>query len=216
LPYRADHAAAKKAAWAAAHPDKVRESARKWREQNRAKARAACLHYYYANRDKYLAYGKEWTKRNPDKARDRNRRHDAKPHRKAQRGDYRARQHRYQERNKDKVRARRRAYQARRRSDPVQRMIDAIRRRMRLVVNGKSKGAFKEFGYTAAELKQHLESQFRPGMTWENYGLYGENWHIDHKRPVSSFNLPNELVACFALSNLQPLWARDNLVKWRN
>jgi hypothetical protein len=50
-------------------------------------------------------------------------------------------------------------------------------------------------------------------MSWENYGLYG--WHIDHILPCSSFDLlkPEEQRKCFHWSNMQPLWARDNLRK---
>lgn len=66
-------------------------------------------------------------------------------------------------------------------------------------------------GCTPAELKSYLESLFLPGMTWENRGL----WHIDHKRPISSFDLtdPEQQKACFHYTNLQPLWAGDNLRK---
>jgi hypothetical protein len=62
-------------------------------------------------------------------------------------------------------------------------------------------------------LRQHLEAQWKPGMTWENYGIYG--WHIDHKRPCASFDLtnPTKRAECFHFSNLQPLWAEDNLSK---
>lgn len=206
--------AALKAAWARANPEKVREAQRKYREANREKERISSLRRYYKNRDARLASGKEWARKNPDKVRARGRRHDAKPHRrKMQRGDYKARQHRYHIKHLERVRARRRAYQAKRRQDPVQRTVDAIRRRMRMVVNGKSKGAFKSLGYTADDLRSHLAAQFRDGMNWENYGLYGERWHVDHIRPVSSFRLPEELFECFALKNLQPLWAIDNLTK---
>lgn len=50
-------------------------------------------------------------------------------------------------------------------------------------------------------------------MTWENHGMRG--WHIDHKRPCSSFDLsdPAQQCACFHFSNLQPLWATENLRK---
>ncbi len=56
-----------------------------------------------------------------------------------------------------------------------------------------------------------LEKQFKSGMTWENRSL----WHIDHKRPVSSFDLtkPEEQKLCFHYTNLQPLWAVENLRK---
>ena len=57
----------------------------------------------------------------------------------------------------------------------------------------------------------HLERQFLRGMTWDNYG----EWHIDHIVPVTAFDLTNDedLIACFALTNLRPLWAKDNRKK---
>ena len=66
-------------------------------------------------------------------------------------------------------------------------------------------------GCSIPELKAHLESQFREGMTWENHG----KWHIDHIIPCSSFNLvdPAEQLKCFNYTNLQPLWAHENLRK---
>lgn len=62
------------------------------------------------------------------------------------------------------------------------------------------------------ELVVHLQNQFLPGMSWENYG----EWHVDHRRPVDSFtfeDLERDLRECWHYSNLQPLWAYDNLVK---
>lgn len=66
-------------------------------------------------------------------------------------------------------------------------------------------------GCTLAELRAHLESQFRDGMTWANLG----KWHIDHAVPCSAFDLskPDEQARCFHYTNLQPLWARENLAK---
>ena len=60
-------------------------------------------------------------------------------------------------------------------------------------------------------LKNHLEKQFKEGMTWDNYGL----WHIDHIKPCASFDLicPVQQLACFHYKNLQPLWALENLQK---
>lgn len=69
-------------------------------------------------------------------------------------------------------------------------------------------------GYTTEDLRRHLEALFVPGMTWLNHG----EWHIDHKRPLSSFMFASTddpaFKECWALSNLQPLWAEDNLRKW--
>jgi hypothetical protein len=68
-------------------------------------------------------------------------------------------------------------------------------------------------GCSKEELIKHLESQFKEGMNWENWSLNG--WHIDHIRPCSSFDLsdPAQVKECFHYSNLQPLWAIENLKK---
>jgi len=59
----------------------------------------------------------------------------------------------------------------------------------------------------------HLESKFQEGMSWENYGKNG--WHLDHIIPLSAFDLtdPEQLKIACHYTNIQPLWARDNLVK---
>lgn len=79
--------------------------------------------------------------------------------------------------------------------------------------NQKSGSAVKDLGCSIKELKKHLESKFQPGMTWENYGLKG--WHIDHIKPLSSFDLSDkkQLLEACNYKNLQPLWAEDNLQK---
>jgi hypothetical protein len=70
----------------------------------------------------------------------------------------------------------------------------------------------KMIGCTITELRGHLESKFKRGMTWEGHG---SDWHIDHVIPLSVFNLEDDsqlLTACH-YRNLQPLWARENLQK---
>lgn len=62
-------------------------------------------------------------------------------------------------------------------------------------------------GFTLQQLKDHLEPQFRPGMTWDNYGPV---WHIDHIKPLTKCESFEE---AWKLSNLQPLFARENIVK---
>lgn len=58
-------------------------------------------------------------------------------------------------------------------------------------------------GYSALELKQHLESLFTEGMSWDNYG----EWHVDHIKCVYEFNDDTHPSIVNALSNLRPLWA---------
>jgi hypothetical protein len=72
-------------------------------------------------------------------------------------------------------------------------------------------------GCSYQEFARHLESQFEPGMSWENR----HQWHIDHIRPCASFDLtdPEQQRRCFHWSNMQPLWAEDNLrkhAKWND
>jgi hypothetical protein len=77
----------------------------------------------------------------------------------------------------------------------------------------KSGSAVRDLGCTIAELKTYLESKFLLGMSWGNWSQHG--WHIDHILPLSSFDLTDRsefLKACH-YTNLQPLWAEDNLKK---
>ena len=118
----------------------------------------------------------------------------------------------YLERSKEHRKEWNRLYKAKRRQVNIQyKLTDNLRRRMRkaLTHNYKKSSAVKDLGCTIQELKQYLENQFQEGMTWENYG----NWHIDHIRPISSFEKKAPVSDVWALSNLQPLWAIDNLRK---
>lgn len=75
----------------------------------------------------------------------------------------------------------------------------------------KTSSAVNSLGCSLKDLKNYLESYFQPGMSWENYG----EWHIDHIKPLASFDLQNELEfkkAC-NYTNLQPLWAAQNFSK---
>lgn len=90
-----------------------------------------------------------------------------------------------------------------------------IRFRLWSALKGKSKKLSTELltGCSFQELKVHLENQFKHGMSWENYGRKG--WTIDHKIPLSSFDLSNqdELKKACHYTNLQPLWEIENIRK---
>lgn len=83
----------------------------------------------------------------------------------------------------------------------------------RCIKNGhsKTKSTQTELGYTYSEFIEDIESKMRPGMTWGNHG----EWHIDHIKPVSAF--VNDGITdpsiINALSNMQPLWAEENMAK---
>lgn len=72
-------------------------------------------------------------------------------------------------------------------------------------------------GYTAEDLRLHLERQFTRGMGWHNYGKGAGKWHIDHIVPQSAFDFASpddpDFRACWALTNLRPLWGTKNISK---
>lgn len=77
--------------------------------------------------------------------------------------------------------------------------------------NNKNNKSWLSFvNYNKEQLMAHLESKFNEHMNWNNYGSY---WHLDHKKPLSWFNLETEFHLAWALDNLQPLEAKENLSK---
>ena len=77
----------------------------------------------------------------------------------------------------------------------------------------KTKKTLELLGCSWQEARDHIQSQFKEGMTWENHGFYG--WHIDHIIPCASFDLfdPEQQKKCFHYTNLQPLWGHENISK---
>ena len=71
--------------------------------------------------------------------------------------------------------------------------------------NKKTDSTINILGYTPNQLKNHLENQFTEKMNWSNYG----EWHVDHIKPVSTFNKTTHPSIVNALSNLRPLWATN-------
>jgi len=79
----------------------------------------------------------------------------------------------------------------------------------------KSAPTIELIGCTIKEFNQHLEKQFINGMSWNNYGFGKGKWNIDHKIPLSSFDLVDakQQAAAFNYKNCQPLWHEDNIKK---
>lgn len=89
-----------------------------------------------------------------------------------------------------------------------------LRSRVYHVLKGVKKSAptLALLGCSLSQFRAHLQSQFKRGMHWNNYG---KRWHIDHIVPCYSFDLskPEQQRKCFHYSNLRPLWAELNLKK---
>jgi hypothetical protein len=124
----------------------------------------------------------------------------------------------WREKNIYKHRENKRNYEKLRKdNDPIYKLINNFRTAIYQVLkenNVQKNGHYFEIlNYSPDELINHLEMQFTDGMTWENYG----RWHVDHIRPISSFNInkigDEEFMKCWSLENLQPLWGEDNIRK---
>jgi len=93
------------------------------------------------------------------------------------------------------------------------RLIENLRSRVRSAIknNRKCTKTTELIGCTTEELITHIEKQFQPDMTWDNYG----KWHIDHIVPCALFDQsdPEEQKKCFHFSNMRPMWAFDNISK---
>lgn len=117
----------------------------------------------------------------------------------------------------EEERRKRRLERAKQNQRPEFRMRANLRRRVHKALKGvcKSASTLDLLGCLMPELKRHIERLFKPGMTWENYGPV---WHIDHVRPCASFNLLDleHQRACFNWTNLQPLFAVENIKKGDN
>lgn len=124
----------------------------------------------------------------------------------------------YRKNNVDKIRQIKRDYERNRKaSDPLYKLISNFRTAIYQVLKEsnieKNKHYFDILQYSPEELISHLESQFTDTMNWDNYG----EWHVDHKLPITSFNIQEmgdeEFMKCWSLNNLQPMWGKENIVK---
>ena len=100
-----------------------------------------------------------------------------------------------------------------RKTDGFYRMKINLRHRLRnyLFEESKSKRTYDIVGLDKLEFKSYVESKFTEGMTWENYG----KWHLDHIIPLCQAKDNNDALLLNHYTNLQPLWAEDNLRKNR-
>jgi len=126
------------------------------------------------------------------------------------------------QKNKEAYKQRARLYKKKHRSRmrvqlfkerPEQKLLHYYRTRLNQAVKSKTNTTIDLLGCSAKDLADYLEARFKVGMTWGNYGLHG--WHIDHIIPCAKFDMSNDsdVKQCFHYTNLQPLWAKDNLEK---
>lgn len=172
----------------------VRQYQRGWYQENREHQDARVKAWRKDNRRRVRCYAKSWSDKNADYVREKG--------------------ERWKINNPEKYKAKERRAYDKRMKTPRGRLEASIRTGFKkgLLPGTKAGKTFDILGYTADELKAHLEKLFLPGMTWKNYGKRG--WEIDHIVPLAAHNYetPDDIdfKRAWAISNLRPLWAPDN------
>ena len=190
---------------------------RKYYEENREKEVKRGKEKYFKDVEKSRKRSKLWNKNNFEKLFelrklniDKKKEYD-KQYRiinKEKRNEYKKM---YSEKNREKINQ---YYTDRKKNDPLFKLSHLVRSRIYVFLKlrsiNKSIKTFDIVGCTSEFLKKHLETQFTEGMSWE---LMGRHIHIDHIIPLSSAKTEEEIYKLCHYTNLQPLWAKDNLVK---
>lgn len=184
---------------------------KKWRDENPDKQKAFIYAWRENNKERNNENNKRWRDNNPEAYRESKRKCNEK-----NRDKYRETDRAWREANRDHVRDRSRKYLSERlSSDPQFKIAWYTRIRMRNVLKGirKSAPTLKLLGCTLDEARAHIEAQFKPGMTWDNWS--DDGWHLDHILPLAGFDLTDsaQQAKAFHYTNLQPLWALENLQK---
>jgi hypothetical protein len=163
--------------------------------RKKAYNKSYCKTYYTQNKNELNIKGKKWKEKNKELVR--------------------KIQKQYRSINKEKLDKYNVEWKRKNKNNVQYNISCNLRRRLNKALNRnyKSGSAVRDLGCSIDELKIYLESKFQSGMNWDNYGLYG--WHIDHIKPLASFDLTdrNQLLEACHYTNLQPLWANDNLTK---
>lgn len=163
------------------------ESAREEDKKGYNKRKEYFKDYFSKNKNKIYKYKKSWTDKNRDKL------------------------------NKWFRETRPKYIKNRLATDPVFKILNNTRTRLKRFLKihnlSQSNKTMKLVECTPQELKLHIEKQFLPGMSWDNYDY--KTWHIDHIRPLSLAKNMDDIIRLKLMhyTNLQPMWAKDNLIK---
>ena len=196
--------------WRKSHPEYreyQKNYCKKWNEINKEQAIQKKREYRINNKDKIQKMNKEYyekiKKQNPEYFIEARKRSAIKRRSYAKK---------YNKENTQKIILRNKE---RRHNDPCYRLSTNMTSHIYKALRSRKNGRKWEdlVGYTLNDLKLYLESQFKEGMTWDNYG----KWHVDHIIPKVLFKYDTyddkAFKECWALSNLQPLWKLENQLK---
>lgn len=219
------------------HRDEMKEYKKKYYQEHKNERKKIDKEYYQAHKEKIKERVKKYSQKNKDKIviyikeyREKNKtrlKNKSRKWRKENKEEIRKKAGKYYKEHSGEIKKRTKKYAHEHRGTINEhtrnrKLIDArfkldclIRGRFRIAIknNAKSGSAVRDLGCTIPELKFFLEGKFQDGMTWENWSRYG--WHIDHIIPLAAFDLTDreQLLKAVHHTNLQPLWAVDNLKK---
>lgn len=189
----------------------VKQYSSDWYSKNKEKVNAKGKEYYINNKKAITQRHKEYNTVNKDKIREYNKKRYSD-----NREEIISKTKSWYLNNKDRKQNRAVVYRKERyKNDTNFKLTCVIRSRLNKAIknNQKTGSAVVDLGCTIEEFKLYIESLWEPGMTWNNWTRDG--WHIDHIKPLASFDLDveEELYKATHYTNMQPLWAKDNLKK---
>jgi hypothetical protein len=183
--------------------------------------------YYHTHKEERAKYQKIYIAENKDMVKAKKKEYDKKryPLIKEERISY---VKQYRQNNKKIINNRKKNKRA---SDPAYRLRHYISTRIRKIIKQsggtKNTSCLKHLPYSFQQLKEHIENQFEPWMTWNNHGVYNPNiwidndtatwvWSLDHIVPQSDLSYTSmeddNFKKCWALENLRPLSAKQNFL----
>ena len=209
-------------------PEKQKEYMEKWREENKEERREYNKKWYEENKEKKKEATKKWVEENPEyrkKWKEENKERVKEYNKKwvEENPEYKQK---WREENRERVRESKRNWEKEKyHTDPCYKLrtltSKMVRQSLKEGKGGESMLPYVDWN-SYKELKEHLESQFEDWMTWENHGVWHpteKRWHIDHIKPqsvllegVTSMDDP-KFRECWALENLRPLEAMENILK---
>lgn len=183
--------------WVKNNPDKIKKKRKKYRDNNIEKEKLRDKNYYLNNTEKRKNNNKNWYLKNRESVLEKKRI--------------------YQEKNKDKIKQQRNiTHNKKYTNDILYKLKINVRNRLKLFLKSKNfnkttNKTYNLVGCTPQELKQHIEKQFKEGMSWDNHQLHG--WHIDHIIPLSLAKNEDDIYKLCHYTNLQPIWCDENYSK---
>lgn len=206
--------------------EKIKEASRLYRESNKEKCSDYQKEYIKNNKEKIKQYHKEKWALNKEHGRDKRREYYLKNAEKIK-----ERQRNYNKHTTIERSIYAKEYRDKNRQKTIQSSCNYIKKRIAVdpifklkknlkcrIVNALKRNSWKKdsstrdiLGADCAFVKKYIERQFEKGMTWKNHGVYG--WHLDHIIPISTAQTKEDLLILCHYTNLQPLWAKENIIK---